>query len=59
MTAGDIADKMDRYEQLVMSMLKDQWAWIRNAAHLRVIDDTNAVESLRIAEEATQKSSRF
>jgi predicted dehydrogenase len=59
MTSGDIADKMDRYEQLVISMLKDQWAWITDAAHVRVIDDKNAVESLRVAEEATQKASRF
>jgi predicted dehydrogenase len=52
-TSGDIKDKMDRYEQLVMSMLKDQWAWIKDRTHRRVIDDRNAVESLRIAEEAT------
>ena len=52
-TAGDIADKMDRYEQLVISMISDQWAWILDAKHKRCIDDTNAVESLRIAEEAT------
>ncbi|MBP7238850.1 MAG: Gfo/Idh/MocA family oxidoreductase [Saprospiraceae bacterium] len=58
-TAGDITDKMERYEQLVISMISDQWAWIRDHTHTRVIDDTNAVESLRIAEEATNKASRF
>lgn len=58
-TAGDITDKMDRYEQLVVSMISDQWAWIRDHTHLRVIDDTNAVESLRIAEEATIKAKRY
>ena len=52
-TYGDIADKMDRYEQLVISMIKDQWNWILDRDHRRVIDDTNAVESLRVAEEAT------
>jgi len=54
--AGDIADKMERYEQLVISMLEDQWAWIRDKSHLRRIDDSNAVESLRIAEEATNNA---
>lgn len=58
-TSGDIADKMDRYEQLVMSMIKDQWSWIRDATHKRLIDDTNAVESLRVAEEATIKSEKW
>ncbi len=51
--SGNISDKMERYEQLVISMIKDQWAWIRDPSHRRLIDDTNAVESLRIAEEAT------
>jgi len=58
-TAGDITDKMERYEQLVISMISDQWAWILDRSHLRVIDDTNAVESLRIAEEATKMATRF
>ena len=55
-TSGDIKDKMDRYEQLVMSMLEDQWAWIRDPSHPRKIDGRNAVESLRIAEEASLMS---
>ncbi|MDZ4747906.1 MAG: Gfo/Idh/MocA family oxidoreductase [Saprospiraceae bacterium] len=58
-TSGDIKDKMDRYEQLVISMLEDQWAWIRDSTHLRIIDATNAVESLRIAEEATLQSKKY
>lgn len=58
-TSGDIKDKMDRYEQLVISMLEDQWAWIRDPSHRRKIDDTNAVESLRIAEEATLMSKKY
>lgn len=57
-TAGDIADKMDRYEQLLISMLTDQWTWIKNPHHRRKIDDTNAVESLRIAEEAAKMASK-
>jgi predicted dehydrogenase len=58
-TAGDISDKMDRYEQLVISMLEDQWAWILDPSHRRLIDQSNAVESLRIAEKATLESVKF
>jgi predicted dehydrogenase len=57
--AGDIALKMDRYEQLVIDMIRDQWQWIADPAHLRKIDDRNAVESLRVAEEATERAERF
>ncbi|HUR30937.1 MAG TPA: Gfo/Idh/MocA family oxidoreductase [Saprospiraceae bacterium] len=55
-TSGNLDDKMDRYEQLVISMITDQWDWIKDRNHIRVIDQTNAVESLRIAEEATVKA---
>ncbi|MDQ3015593.1 MAG: Gfo/Idh/MocA family oxidoreductase [Bacteroidota bacterium] len=58
-TSGDIEEKMDRYEELVISMIKDQWAWIKDSTHVRKIDDRNAVESLRIAEEATLRSERY
>ncbi|MEO6133234.1 MAG: Gfo/Idh/MocA family oxidoreductase [Saprospiraceae bacterium] len=54
MESGDIHDKMFRYEQLVTSMLEDQWSWIKDPSHQRKIDETNAVESLRMAEEATK-----
>ena len=50
--AGDMAAKMDRYAQLVRSMLQDQWDWIRDRSHPRVIDENNAVGSLRLAEAA-------
>ena len=58
-TSGDIADKMARYEELVISMLKDQWAWIKDKSHQRQIDETNAVESLRIAETATIEAVKY
>lgn len=57
LVSGDPGEKMRRYEQLVTSMLRDQWNWIKNPAHRRVIDGKNAVESLRMAEEATKQSS--
>lgn len=57
--AGDVAAKMNRYEQLVVSMLIDQWNWIRDASHQRLIDENNAVSSLRLAEEAMERAERF
>ena len=56
MESGNIASKMDRYEQLVMSMVKDQWDWMLDPLHERKINDSNAVESLRMAEEATSQA---
>jgi hypothetical protein len=35
-------------------MLSDQWKWIKDRSHKRIINESNAVESLRMAEEATQ-----
>ncbi len=59
MEAGDVADKMDRYQQLVVSMLQDQWNWILDPKHRRLIDANNAVASLRLAEQATQQAVHF
>ena len=49
---GSNAEKQHRYQQLVKDMLQDQWSWIKDRDHQRIIDDTNAVESVRMAEEA-------
>ncbi len=57
--AGTITEKMDRYEQLVIAMINDQWNWIKDPTHPRKIDEQNAVESLRIAEEATERALQF
>ena len=35
-------------------MLTDQWNWIKDRNHKRIIDESNAVESLRMAEQATK-----
>ncbi|MGH2563564.1 MAG: Gfo/Idh/MocA family protein, partial [Ginsengibacter sp.] len=56
---GDIADKQTRYQQLLINMLTDQWAWIQDRKHKRTINENNAVESLRIAEDATNISKIF
>jgi len=50
---GNIKDKQKRYEHLLISMLTDQWKWIKDHNHKRIIDGSNAVESLRMAEQAT------
>ena len=50
---GHISEKMIRYEELLIAMITDQWAWIKDNNHRRVIDENNAVTSLRIAEKAT------
>jgi predicted dehydrogenase len=45
--------KQELYQQMLTAMLSDQWNWIKDRSHIRVIDDDNAVQSLRVAEEAT------
>jgi predicted dehydrogenase len=51
--SGNIAEKQTRYNEILSAMLTDQWSWIRDRTHRRIIDDNNAVDSLRIAEKAT------
>ncbi len=41
------------------SMLADQWSWIKDHNHKRIIDGINAVESLRMAEEATRIAQKY
>lgn len=56
---GNVAEKQNRYSQLLRSMLTDQWNWIRDRDHKRTIDETNAVESLRMAEQAAKISLKY
>ena len=56
---GNAAEKQKRYVQLLISMLTDQWNWIKDRNHKRTIDESNAVESLRMAEQATKMAQRF
>jgi len=56
---GNTAEKQNRYSQLLISMLTDQWSWIKDHNHKRTVDGFNAVESLRIAEQATEIAQRF
>jgi predicted dehydrogenase len=57
--SGNIKDKQNRYQQMVSAMITDQWNWIKNHKHVRTIDETNAVQSLKIAEEATQAAKNY
>ncbi len=56
---GSSADKQSRYTQIVTAMLQDQLQWIDNRDHTRIINDNNAVESLRMAEQATVMAQSF
>ena len=49
MEYGNDFDKMQIYEQLLKSMIKNQWDWILDDSVGRLVDGRNAVESLRIA----------
>ena len=49
---GGAVEKQTLYQELVTSMFKDQLAWLRNNDHIRKITDHNAVNSLKLAEEA-------
>ncbi len=56
---GSSAEKQSRYQQMLTNMLADQWSWIKNKNHIRIIDDNNAVESLRIAEQVTKIGKKY
>jgi predicted dehydrogenase len=47
---GRDSDKMRIYEQLLQSLIRNQWDWILDNSVDRAVDGQNAVESLRIAE---------
>jgi len=51
--------KQGIYRQMLTSMISDQWKWVKNRRHVRLIDDRNAVESTHMAEEATRMSETF
>jgi len=54
----NIAGKQNLYAEMLKDMISDQWAWIKDHKHVRVIDGENAVLSTRMAEEATEFSKR-
>jgi len=56
---GNISEKQYRYRQMLTAMLQDQWDWIKDHNHIRIIDDNNAIDSLRMAEQATEIALKF
>ena len=51
--------KQNVYQQMLTIMFSDQWNWIKDRNHVRVIDDTNAISSLKIAEDANRLAQNF
>lgn len=51
---GNVSEKQKRYQVMLTAMMLDQWLWIKDRNHIRNIDDNNAVESLSMAEHATE-----
>lgn len=56
---GNCADKQNRYQELLVAMIKDQWSWILDHSAVRTMDASNAVESLRLAETARETAGHF
>lgn len=46
------------YQELLALMITDQYNWIHNHAHIRVVDDNNAVQSLKIADHANRMAKK-
>ncbi len=57
--SGNNKEKQNRYQQMLTDMLNDQWNWIKNKKHVRIISDENAVESIRMAEQAKEMAQKF
>ncbi len=56
MEFGEGIDKQDRYRQMLGDMILDQWKWIADRNHVRIVDARNAVGSLKMAEAAVKIS---
>jgi len=56
---GNVLEKQNRYQEMIAAMIVDQWNWIRDRKHIRVIDSRNAVRSLEMAEQATRMAQKF
>jgi predicted dehydrogenase len=56
---GNVSEKQCRYQEMLTAMITDQWSWINDHKHVRVIDGNNAVQSLKMAEEANRIAEQF
>ena len=57
--SGNNGEKQIRYQEMLTSMLQDQWAWIKDKRHERTIDDDNGLEALKMAEHAKEVAQNF
>ena len=57
--SGNNCEKQIRYQEMLASMLQDQWDWIKDNSHVRTIDDDNGLEALKMAEHAKTVAKNF
>lgn len=55
----NVLGKQEVYREMLSAMINDQWKWIRDPKHIRIIDDSNAVQSLKMAEDAASMAKKF
>jgi predicted dehydrogenase len=53
------SDKEHLYQKMLIGMITDQQQWVGDEQHTRVINGDNAVESLRLAEQATLNAVKY
>ncbi len=56
---GHLDEKPNRYIEILKLMLQDQWNWIEDRDHVRVVTDANAVDSLIMAVAATEMAQKY
>jgi predicted dehydrogenase len=55
----NISGKQNLYQQMLTDMITDQFNWIKDRNHLRVITSNNAVQSLKLAADAEMMAQNF
>ena len=55
----NILEKQNLYQLMLQDMITDQWCWIKDHKRICIIDSSNAIQSLKIAEEATHKAQNY
>jgi predicted dehydrogenase len=55
----NISGKQTLYQQMLTGMITDQYNWIKDRSHISVINSSNAIQSLKIAEGAEMMAQNF
>ena len=55
----NVSGKQEVYQEMLTAMINDQWCWIRDPGHIRMIDDRNAVQSLKMAQDAARMAKKY